>query len=99
MHDLRFALILLGALLVPAAASAEPKPKPEPKPMPEAIRELLKLSCTGDYLEHCSMHAPGGPEVEACFRENIKKLTPPCAQAIKAYKRQKKTGLATRPAL
>lgn len=81
MSDIRFALLVLGALLVPGAAAAQPTP----------IRELLKISCTGDYLEHCSMHAPGGPEVEACFRANIRKLSPPCAQAINAYKRQKKS--------
>ncbi|MCJ2036271.1 hypothetical protein [Methylobacterium sp. J-068] len=85
MPDLRIALLALGALLVPAAASAEPTP----------IRELLKLSCTGDYLEHCSMHPPGGPEVEACFKANIRKLSPPCAQAINAYRRQKKSGQHT----
>ncbi|MDB5648393.1 MAG: hypothetical protein JWQ05_4062 [Methylobacterium sp.] len=85
MSNIRFALLALGAALVPMAATAEPTP----------IRELLKLSCTGDYLEHCSMHAPGGPEVEACFRQNLRKLSPACAQAINTYHRQKK---ATRQA-
>ena len=82
MPDLRLALPLLGALLVSGTAVAEPTP----------IRELLKLSCTGDYLEHCSMHPPGGPEVEACFRQNLRKLSPDCARAIQAYQRQKKSG-------
>ena len=80
MPLLRFTVLVLGVLLVPAAAAAQPTP----------MRELLKLSCTGDYLEHCSMHAPGGPEVEACFRQNIRKLSRPCAQAITAYQRDKK---------
>lgn len=81
MSDTPFVLVLLGALVMPGAASAEPA----------SIRELLKLSCTGDYLEHCSMHAPGGPEVEACFKANLRKLSPPCAQAISAYRREKGT--------
>lgn len=80
MSKLRFAL-LLPAMLVPGIASAEPTP----------IRELLKLSCTGDYLEHCSMHPPGGPEVEACFRQNLRKLSPDCARAIRTYQREKKS--------
>lgn len=81
MPDLRLALPLLGAFLVSGTAVAEPTP----------IRELLKLSCTGDYLEHCSMHPPGGREVEACFRQNLRKLSPDCARAIRTYQREKKS--------
>lgn len=82
MPTISSTLLLLGAILLPSGALAQATP----------IRELLKLSCTGDYLEHCSMHPPGGPEVEACFRENIRKLSPDCAQAIRTYQRQKKSG-------
>ena len=74
-----FTLALLGALVLPVAATAQPA----------AIRDILKVSCTGDYLEYCSMHAPGGPEVEACFKANFRRLSPPCAQAITAYRRQR----------
>ena len=80
MSDTPFVLVLLGTLVMPVAASAEPA----------SIRELLKLSCTGDYLEHCSMHAPGGPEVEACFKANMKNLSPGCSAAITAYKQEKR---------
>ena len=73
-------ILVLGVVLLPAAAIAQPA----------SMRDLLKLNCTGDYLEHCSMHAPGGPEVEACFRQNIRKLSRPCAQAIHSYQREKK---------
>lgn len=76
MFVLPFALVILGALLVPATAQ------------PAAIRDLLKVSCTSDYLEYCSMHAPGGPEIEACFKANFRRLSPPCAKAISAYRRQ-----------
>lgn len=85
MARLTKTLLVLGPLLVPTVAQADPS----------AIREVLKRSCTGDYLEHCGDHAPGGPEVEACFRENIKKLTPACASAITAYKREQKVKRAT----
>lgn len=84
MPDLRYAFLALGVILtpslLPSAASAQSA----------SMRDLLKLSCTGDYLEHCSMHAPGGPEVEACFRQNIRKLSRPCAEAIHAYQREKR---------
>ena len=79
------ALLALGLLVAPASAQADPA----------AIREVLKRSCTGDYLEHCGDHAPGGPEVEACFRENMKKLTPACAAAITAFKREQKVKRVT----
>lgn len=74
-----FAIALLGVLALPVAASAQPA----------SIRDILKVSCTGDYLEHCSMHAPGGPEVEACFKANFRRLSPPCAKAITTYRRQR----------
>ncbi len=78
-------VLVLVSLLAPAAAHADPS----------AMREVLKRSCTGDYLEYCGDHAPGGPEVEACFRENMKKLTPACASAITAYKREQKVKRVT----
>ena len=37
------------------------------------------------------MHPPGGPEVEACFRQNLRKLSPDCARAIRTYQREKKS--------
>ena len=80
MLHFRTALLAVGLLALPGTGLAQTNP----------LRELLKLNCTGDYLEHCSMHAPGGPEVEACFRQNNRKLSRPCAQAITAYQRDKK---------
>lgn len=74
-------ILVLGALVAPVAALAEPSP----------AREALKRFCTSDYMEHCSEHPPGGPEVEACFRANLKKLSPGCAGAITAFKRERKT--------
>ncbi|WP_247634840.1 hypothetical protein [Methylobacterium sp. 37f] len=89
MPKISSTLLLLGAILLPSSAVLLPSGA---LAQATPIRELLKLSCTGDYLEHCSMHPPGGPEVEACFRENIRKLSPDCAQAIRTYQRQKKSG-------
>lgn len=73
-------LLTLGLCLGPAAALAEQSP----------AREALKQHCTGDYMEYCSAYAPGGPEVEACFKANLKNLSPGCSAAITAYKQEKK---------
>lgn len=74
-------LAALGLLAVPTLALAESSP----------AREALKRYCTGDYMEHCSEHQPNTPELEACFRTNMKLLTPGCSSAITAYKREQKT--------
>ena len=55
-------------------------------------REMLKQYCTGDYLEHCSEFAPGGPEVEACFRMKAKQPSLNCSAAIAIYQ-QKQSGI------
>ncbi|GJD45786.1 hypothetical protein AFCDBAGC_3663 [Methylobacterium cerastii] len=80
MPRLRTALLAAGLFALPGAGLAQTNP----------LREVLKLNCTGDYLEHCSEHPPGGPAVEACFRANLKKLSPDCASAITRYKRETK---------
>lgn len=73
-------LFALGLCLVPVAALAQQSP----------AREALKQACMGDYLEHCSEHAPGGPEVEACFQMNLKRMSLACSGAIAAYKQEQK---------
>ncbi|GJD32376.1 hypothetical protein PMNALOAF_3645 [Methylobacterium adhaesivum] len=73
-------LLAFGLGLAPLAAQADPA----------AMRDVLKRSCTGDYFEFCGDHAPGGPEVEACFRTNMKNLSSACASAITAFKREQK---------
>ncbi|MCJ2135636.1 cysteine rich repeat-containing protein [Methylobacterium sp. J-026] len=74
-------LLAIGLSLGSAAAFAEPSP----------AREALKQHCTGDYMDYCSAYAPGGPEVEACFKANLKNLTPGCSAAITAYKKEQKS--------
>lgn len=74
------ALLALAIGAAPAATLAESSP----------ARDALKRACTGDYMELCSAYSPGGPEVEACFRTNMKKLSADCATAITAYKREQK---------
>ncbi len=73
-------LALALGVAAPAAALAQSSP----------ARDALKRACTGDYMELCSAYAPGGPEVEACFRANMKNLSPGCATAITAYKKEQR---------
>lgn len=78
MPRLRPTLLAACLIAIPTLARAQPTPG----------REALKQHCIGDYLEHCSMHPPGGPAVEACFRANMRKLSPGCAAAIRAFRRE-----------
>ena len=48
-------------------------------------RETLQLACGGDYLRFCAGTDPGGPEVRACFRRNMRNLSPGCRSAINGY--------------
>lgn len=80
MTSTKTALLAIGLCLGPAAAFAEQSP----------AREALKQYCTGDYMDFCSAYAPGGPEVEACFKANLKKLSPNCSAAITAYKKEQR---------
>lgn len=80
MASTKSAFLIIGLCLAPAIALAEQSP----------AREALKRSCTGDYMEHCSEFTPGGPEVEACFRANLKKLSPKCASAITEFKQEQR---------
>ncbi|MCJ2006524.1 hypothetical protein MKK70_12150 [Methylobacterium sp. E-041] len=80
MPRLRTMILAAGLLAIPGLGLAQTS----------SIREALKQNCTGDYLEHCSEHPPGGPAVEACFRANLSKLSPECAAAIALYKRETK---------
>ena len=79
MTPIKAAFFALG--LIPTAAFAQQSPG----------RDALKRACTGDYMQHCSDYTPGGPEVEACFKANLKKLTPACSAAITAFKQEQRT--------
>ena len=80
MPRFRTAILAVGLFALPTIGLAQTA----------AIREALKQNCTGDYLEHCSEHPPGGPAVEACFRANLSRLSPECAGTIALYKRETK---------
>lgn len=70
---LAFSLIVVA---VPASARA-----------PKRGNEDLKTYCSGDAATFCSDKDPGTPEMSACFKKNMSRLSENCRRAIKAYKR------------
>lgn len=58
----------------------------------DAATGHLRTFCSGDYLSLCNGMDPKGPEVVACFRRNMGKLSPGCRTAIDEYKASKGTG-------
>jgi len=64
-----FALLLPLAVL---ASDAEAEPD----------RAALKQRCASDYATYCGDLTPDGPEVRACFRENMANLSAACRAEI-----------------
>ncbi|SDM54880.1 hypothetical protein SAMN05216360_102405 [Methylobacterium phyllostachyos] len=58
----------------------------------DAATNHLRTFCSGDYLSLCNGMDPKGPEVVACFRRNMGKLSPGCRTATDEYKASKGTG-------
>lgn len=73
MRSLFLALSFI-ALVVPASAQSA-----------RGNRDL-KTYCSGDAATFCSGEDPGSPEMNACFKKNMKRLSENCRRAIKAYK-------------
>jgi hypothetical protein len=48
--------------------------------------------CSGDYMRFCSMFEPGTPQVEQCFQQRMKDLSPRCQSAIASYSKANSGG-------
>ena len=48
----------------------------------------LRANCAGDYFRYCVGLTPDGPEIRACFRRNLPRLTQGCRDAIRDYDRR-----------
>ena len=55
-------------------------------------KSALQENCTGDYLRLCGQFSPDGPEVEQCFKDRAKELSPECSAAIAAYTKKNPRG-------
>jgi hypothetical protein len=63
------------ALSVAGRAGAEPT---------EEQVAAIKANCRSDYMSYCWSVPRGGPEAAQCLKQNLAKLSPGCAQAVKA---------------
>jgi hypothetical protein len=52
----------------------------------------LRQNCSGDYMRLCSAFAPGSVEVEQCFKQKAKELSPGCQGAIAAFNKANPKG-------
>ncbi|MER2198412.1 3',5'-cyclic-nucleotide phosphodiesterase [Methylobacterium brachiatum] len=46
----------------------------------------LKTYCSGDAVTFCSGDDPDSPEMDACFKKNMDKISENCRRAITDYK-------------
>lgn len=77
----RFGLGIALAMAVAGGAIAAPM-SPEEK-------AVLQQQCAGDFTTFCAGLPPtDGPETQACFKENMSKLSPGCQAAIKTYQKK-----------
>ena len=53
-------------------------------PQEEAV---FRQACTADYMRLCSAYDPGSPQVDQCFKQNMKQLSPQCQSAITNYQK------------
>ena len=78
-------VLLLGLAFVLAGSSANAQGD-------DSAASDLRTFCSGDYLSLCNRMDPKGPEVVACFRRNMGKLSPGCRAAIDEYRATKASG-------
>lgn len=52
----------------------------------------FRQACTGDYMRFCSTFEPNSPQVNQCFQQRMKQLSPQCQSAISAYSQKEKGG-------
>ena len=48
--------------------------------------------CTNDYMRFCSMFDPNTPQVEQCFEQRMKDLSPRCQAAITSFSKKNPGG-------
>ncbi len=68
------AIVILGSLGVGPALAQRDDP-------------ALQQACSQDYFRLCSDKDPNGPEVEQCFNQNRRNLSPACRTAIDTFER------------
>lgn len=75
MRSLILALSLF-AIAAPASAQA-----------PGRGNADLQTNCAGDALQFCAGIDPNSPQMDACFKKNMSRMSPNCRRAIDAYEK------------
>ncbi|WCS28890.1 3',5'-cyclic-nucleotide phosphodiesterase (plasmid) [Methylobacterium sp. NMS14P] len=47
----------------------------------------LQTNCAGDALAFCAGIDPNSPQMDACFKKNLSRMSPNCRRAIDAYEK------------
>ena len=78
---MRSLLLALSSIAVAAPAIAAPDASASKRG-----NQDLRTYCSGDAVTFCSGNDPDSPEMDACFKKNMGKLSENCRRAITAYK-------------
>ncbi|MCJ2062304.1 3',5'-cyclic-nucleotide phosphodiesterase [Methylobacterium sp. J-088] len=78
---MRSSILALGLIAIAAPALAAPGASAS-----ERGNKDLKTYCSGDAVTFCSGNDPDSPEMDACFKKNMDKISENCRRAITAYK-------------
>ena len=72
-----------AALMTTTASFAAMSPQEE---------AAFKQNCSGDYTRFCSMFDPNTPQVEQCFQQRMKDLSPRCQSTIASFSKKNPGG-------
>ncbi|MCJ2099485.1 3',5'-cyclic-nucleotide phosphodiesterase [Methylobacterium sp. E-046] len=78
---MRSVILAFGLIAVAAPSLAAPD-----APTSKRGNKDLKTYCSGDAVTFCSGNDPDSPEMDACFKKNMDKISENCRRAITAYK-------------
>lgn len=94
IHRLRFALALLGAIVVLVVAGCGASAQQPTQQQAAAIRS----ACRSDYTSHCSNVPTGGMAALQCLRDHVSELSPSCQTAVNATTPRAPSASGTAPA-
>jgi hypothetical protein len=60
--------------------------------MTQQQEAAFRQSCGNDYMRFCSMFEPNTPQVEQCFQQRMKELSPRCQSAIASFSKSNPEG-------
>ena len=81
LKTIKVATFLVAAATASAAFAMSPQEE-----------AAFKQNCTNDYMRFCSMFDPNTPQVEQCFQQRMKDLSPRCQSTIASYSKKNPDG-------